>query len=292
VKQLVLAFIAGAGAAIGTSLALVVFPTPSGIVSVALFALLCVVSVAFAAGWGVFGREFALIGLAWCGAWVAWSGGVFVRFLTDDTTDLLVGSIFVLFVCVGGFFATWFTWMIGTLVCGGTGHYTSKELSEIAAGRDRPLTVALRRTLDELTDEVGDLAAHGRRITARSLAIERRRTWRRPALIVATDRELIVAPLDDRGVVADDVLTVSSTGLATGSVRSLDRNGATRRSLSHHDDLIEITTTDGRSRRVTLAYQPRRRRAQPGTVESTGEPEIGGADAIRNWVRVHAATYH
>ena len=68
---------------------------------------------------------------------------------------------------------------------------------------------------------------------------------------------------------------------------SLNRDGTTRRSLSSHNDLIDITTTDGNRYRLVLAYEPKVR-----TKANAIPDPVGGADAIRHWVRTHATTYH
>ena len=286
-KQVAVAFVVGAVAAVVTSVALTVRPTAIGAVDVGIVVVAFLAAMAYSVLWGVFGREFAMIGVAWCGAWAAWTSGVLIRFLTDDTTDLLVGSIVVLALSVGGFVVTFVAWMIGQIVCVSTGHHTSRELSEIATGRPDSWVSMSGQTLPELFDEVERLAPHGEPLEARSMGIEHRRTWKRPVAIVATRRTLIVAPIDADGILRDDVAVISAPTLASASVRSLDRTGATRRSLSHHDDLIEITTVDGRQRRLTLAYEPRRR---PSSTEPT--PEVGAANAVRRWIRVNAATYH
>jgi hypothetical protein len=287
VKQIAVAFGVGAATAVVTSIALTMRPTEIGAVDVGIVVIAFSAALALSGLWGVFGREFAMIGVAWCGAWTAWSTGVLIRFFTDDTTDLLVGSIAVLALSVGGFVVTFVAWMIGQIVCVSTGHHTSKELSEIATGRPDSWVSVSGQTLPELFDEVERLAPRGEPLEARSMGIEHRRTWKRPVAIVATRRTLIVAPINADGLLRDDVAVISPPTLTSASVRSLDRTGATRRSLSHHDDVIEITTVDGRHRRLTLAYEPRRR---PTSTEP--EPEVGAANAVRRWIRVNATTYH
>jgi hypothetical protein len=235
---------------------------------------------------GVFGREFALIGLGWCGAWTALTGNVVVRSVTDDA-DLLAGFVAVLALIVAGFVVSFVGWFIGTLVCGLSGHFTSRELSEVAYARTSSEGSASGQHFSELLDQVGDRHAGDERVTARSMGVERRTTWSRPVAIVTTDRRLIVAPLNHDYELDTDVLTVPAHALASASVASLDRDGSTRRSLSSHDDHVELTTTEGDRRRFVLAYESRTR-----PEASAAAPQVGGADAIRHWVRTNATTYH
>jgi hypothetical protein len=235
---------------------------------------------------GVFGREFALIGVGWCGAWTALTGNVVVRSVTDDA-DLLAGFVAVLALSVAGFVVSFVGWFIGTLVCGLSGHFTSRELSEVAYARTSSEGSASGQHFSELLDQVGDRHAGDERVTARSMGVERRTTWSRPVAIVTTDRRLIVAPLNHDYELDTDVLTVPAHALASASVASLDRDGSTRRSLSSHDDHVELTTTEGDRRRFVLAYESRTR-----PEASAAAPQVGGADAIRHWVRTNATTYH
>jgi hypothetical protein len=117
------------------------------------------------------------------------------------------------------------------------------------------------------------------------MGVERRTVWSRPVAVVVTDGRLILAPLNADYEVDTDVAIVPTYALASASIDSLDRSGTTRRSLSSHDDTIDITTTEGDRRRFILAYETKSR---PGSSAAV----VGGADAIRHWIRTHATTYH
>ncbi len=140
---------------------------------------------------------------------------------------------------------------------------------------------------DDVLDDLASRCAGGGRVTARSMAIERRSTWNRPLAVIATDRQLVMAPMNPEGELDDEVVSIPSHALASAAVSSLNRDGTTRRSLSSHNDLIDITATDGSRRRLVLAYEPKVR------TKANAKPDpVGGADAIRHWVRTNASTYH
>jgi hypothetical protein len=286
VRALAGAFAVGLIAAIVAVLAVARVSTGQGATGVAVVVFGFVAAAALSVVSGVFGREFALIGVGWCGAWTALTGNVVLRSVTDDA-DLLAGFVAVLALTVGGFFVSFVSWFIGTLVCGLSGHFTSRDLSEIAYARTSSAGSASGQHFSELLDQVGDRHAGDERVTARSMGVERRTTWSRPVAIVTTDRRLIVAPLNHDYELDNDVLTVPAHALASASVASLDRNGSTRRSLSSHDDHVDVTTTEGDRRRFVLAYESRTR---PDA--SAAAPQVGGADAIRHWIRTNATTYH
>jgi hypothetical protein len=256
----------------------------AGLINLAVaFAALVAVSVVM----GVFGREFALIVVALCGVWATLSALVIVRVVLDDTTDLLGALVFVLGACVAAFFVAWLGWFIGTIVCVSKGHFPSRDLSRVAYGRDSRTTGARDSGYGDLLDELARRCAGGERVTARSMAIERRSTWHRPLAVIATDRQLIMAPMSPEGELDAEVLSIPSHALASASVSSLNRDGTTRRSLSSHNDVIDITATDGSRRRLVLAYEPKVRQKTPAAPD-----QVGGADAIRHWIRTHASTYH
>jgi hypothetical protein len=140
---------------------------------------------------------------------------------------------------------------------------------------------------DDLLDELARRCAPAERVTARSMAIERRSTWHRPLAVVATDRHLLMAPMTPEGELDAETMSIPAHALASASVSSLNRDGTTRRSLSSHNDLIDITTIDGTRRRLVLAYEPKVRQKTPAAPD-----QVGGADAIRHWIRTHASTYH
>lgn len=250
---------------------------------IAAFGVLVAVSVVM----GVFGREFALIVVALGGVWATLSAVVVVRVVLDDTVDLLGALVFVLGACVVAFFVAWLGWFIGTIVCVSKGHFTSRALSEIAYGRNAQAADGGASVYDDVLDELARRCAGTERVTARSMAIERRSTWHRPLAVVATDRQLVMAPMNPEGELDGGVMSIPSHALASASVRSLNRDGTTRRSLSSHNDVIDITATDGSRRRLVLAYQPKVRTK----ANATPDP-VGGADAIRHWIRTHATTYH
>ncbi len=243
--------------------------------------------VAIAVVMGVFGREFALIAVALCGVWVTLTTVMILRIVFDDSIDPLEALIVVLGACTAAFFIAWLAWFIGTVVCVSKGHFTSRELSEIAYARSGRSAPDGQSVYDDALDELVRRRATSDRVVARSMAIERRSTWHRPLAVVATDRQLVMAPMDTEGELGDDVLAISTHELAEGSVASLGRDGSTRRSLSSHDDLVDITTTDGTRRRFVLAYEARVRAGA-----ATGSDPIGGATAIRHWIRTNATTYH
>lgn len=256
----------------------------AGPVSLALaFGVLAAVSVVM----GVFGRELALIVVALCGVWATLSAVAIVRVVLDDTMNLLRALIFVLGACVVAFFVAWLGWFIGTIVCVSKGHFTSRALSEIAYGRNARAAEGGASVYDDVLDELASRSAGGGRVTARSMAIERRATWHRPLAVIATDRQLVMAPMNPEGELDGEVLAIPSHALASASVSSLNRDGSARRSLSSHNDLIDITTTDGSRRRLVLAYEPKVR-----TKANASPDPVGGADAIRHWVRTNALTYH
>jgi hypothetical protein len=172
-----------------------VAPTGGAAVGVAVLALGFVAATAVSVVSGVFGREFALIGVGWCGAWTALTANVVVRAVTDDA-DLLAGFVAVLGLSVGGFFVSLFGWLIGTAACGLSGHFTSRELSEVAYARTGKAGSASGRHFDEILDEVGHRHGSNEQVIARSMGVERRTAWSRPVAVVATDRRLIVAPLN------------------------------------------------------------------------------------------------
>jgi hypothetical protein len=256
----------------------------AGPVSLVLaFGVLVAVSVVL----GVFGREFALIVVGLCGVWATLSAVVTVRVVVDDTTDLLGALVFVLGACVVAFFVAWLGWFIGTIVCVSKGHFPSRDLSRVAYGRDSRTTGASDSGYGDLLDELARRCAGGERVTARSMAIERRSTWHRPLAVIATDRQLVMAPMTPEGELDAEVVSIPSHALASASVSSLNRDGTTRRSLSSHNDLIDVTATDGSRRRLVLAYEPKVR-----TKANAVPDPVGGADAIRHWIRTHATTYH
>ena len=256
----------------------------AGLVSlVVAFGVLVAVSVVM----GVFGREFALVVVGLCGVWAALSAVTIVRVVLDDTTDLLGALVFVLGACVVAFFVAWLGWFIGTIVCVSKGHFPSRDLSRVAYGRDSRTTADGDFEYGDLLDELARRCAEGERVTARSMAIERRSTWHRPLAVIATDRQLVMAPMNPEGKLDGEVLSIPSNGLASASVSSLNRDGTVRRSLSSHNDLIDITATDGSRRRLILAYEPKVR-----TKANAIPDPVGGADAIRHWIRTHATTYH
>jgi hypothetical protein len=256
----------------------------AGLINLAVaFGVLVAVSVVM----GVFGREFALIVVALCGVWVTLSALVIVRVVLDDTTDLLGALVFVLGACVAAFFVAWLGWFIGTIVCVSKGHFPSRDLSRVAYGLDSRTTGARDSGYGDLLDELARRCAGGERVTARSMAIERRSTWHRPLAVIATDRQLTMAPMSPEGELVDEVVSIPSHALASASVSSLNRDGTTRRSLSSHDDLIDITANDGTRLRLVLAYEPKVRQKTPAAPD-----QVGGADAIRHWIRTHASTYH
>ncbi len=250
---------------------------------VVAFGVLVAVSVVM----GVFGREFALIVVALCGVWVTLSAVVAVRVVLDDTIDLLGALVFVLGACVVAFFVAWLGRFIGTIVCVSKGHFPSRVLSEIAYGRNARAAEGGASVYDEVLDELARRCAGGERVAARSMAIERRATWHRPLAVIATDRKLVMAPMNPEGELDGEVLAIPSHAVARASVSSLNRDGSARRSLSSHNDLIDITTADGSRRRLVLAYEPRVR-----TTANASPDPVGGADAIRHWVRTNASTYH
>jgi hypothetical protein len=294
VKALARAFGAGVLAAalvVAAATALANTDAPTSNSGLAFFAVLFAVLVGVSVVMGVFGREFALVAVALCGAWVTLTTVLIVRAVTDDTTDLLAGSVFVLGLCVVAFFIAWIGWFIGTVVCVSKGHFPSRDLSEIAYGRTGRATAAGESVYDDVLDELVRRHAGGERVEARSMAIERRSTWHRPLAVAATDRQLVMAPMNPEGELVDEVLSIPSHALASASVRSLSRDGSTRRSLSSHDDLIDITTTDGSRHRFVLAYEPKRRPGPKGAPDPAPD-RVGGADAIRHWIRTRATTYH
>jgi hypothetical protein len=250
---------------------------------VVAFGVLVAVSVVM----GVFGREFALIVVALCGVWATLSAVVVVRVVLDDTVDLLGALVFVLGACVVAFFVAWLGWFIGTIVCVSKGHFPSRDLSRVAYGRDSRTTAGGDSVYADLLDELERRCAGGERVTARSMAIERRSTWHRPLAVITTDRQLVMAPMTPEGELDGEVVSIPSHALASASVSSLNRDGTTRRSLSSHNDLIDITATDGSRHRLVLAYEPKVR-----TKANAIPDPVGGADAIRHWVRTHATTYH
>jgi hypothetical protein len=285
VRALAVAFAVGVLAAAAV-VAIAAVSTDQGAAGLAALVVGLGAATAFAVAWGVFGREFALIGMAWCGVWTALTANVLVRSVTDDA-DLLAGFVAVLALSVGGFFVSLLGWLVGTVACSLSGHFTSRDLSEIAYARTSSAGSASGQHFNDLLDEVGHRHAADEPVTARSMGIERRLTWSRPVAIVATDRRLIVAPLNGDYELDTDVLTVPAHALATASIASLDRNGSTRRSLSSHDDHIDITTSEGDRRRLVLAYESKSR-----ALSNAAPHQLGGADAIRHWIRTHATTYH
>jgi hypothetical protein len=289
VKSLARAFGAGVLAAaftVAVATLLADSDDPTGASGLVVFTIAFGMTVAISVVMGVFGREFALIGVALCGVWVTLTTVLIVRVVTGDSADLLAGFVFVLAICVGAFFVAWLGWFIGTVVCVSMGHFTSRDLSEIAyarSGRSSPDGSVYDDALDELARRL----AVGERVAARSMAIEHRPTWHRPLAVVATDRRLVMAPMATDGELGDDTLSIPAHTLATASVRSLDRDGTTRRSLSSHDDVIDISTTDGTRSRFVLAYESKVRAAP-----NAAPDPVGGADAIRHWIRTRATTYH
>lgn len=275
-------FAVGALAAIAAVVA--VAAADSGTAGLAVVVLGFVAATALSVVSGVFGREFALIGVGWCGAWTALTANILLRAVNDDA-DLLSGFVAVLMLTVGGFFLSWLGWFIGTLACGLSGHFTSRELSEVAYARTGKAGSASGQHFDELLDEVGHRHGSNEHVIARSMGVERRTVWSRPVAVVATDGRLILAPLNADYEVDADVAIVPTYALATASIDSLDRSGSTRRSLSSHDDTVDITTTEGDRRRFILAYESKSKKDSSAAV-------VGGADAIRHWIRTHASTYH
>ncbi|HSP27205.1 MAG TPA: hypothetical protein VLN74_01565 [Ilumatobacteraceae bacterium] len=288
-KSLARAFGAGvlaAALAVAAATALAATDDPAGASGLMFFAVAFGVLVAISVVMGVFGREFALIAVGLCGVWVTLTTVLIVRFVVDDTTELLAGFVFVLGLFVAGFFVAWLGWFIGTVVCVSKGHFTSRDLSEIAyarSGRSSPDGSVYDDALEELVSRL----AVGERVTARSMAIEHRSTWHRPLAVVATDRRLVMAPMDTEGELGDDTVSIPAHALATAKVPSLNRDGTTRRALSSHNDVIDITTTDGSRSRFVLAYESKVRAAP-----NAAPDPVGGADAIRHWIRTHATTYH
>ena len=63
---------------------------------------------------------------------------------------------------------------------------------------------------DDLLDELARRCSGGERVTARSMAIERRSTWHRPLAVVATDRQLLMAPMNPEGELDGEVLSIPS----------------------------------------------------------------------------------
>ena len=244
------------------------------------------VLVAIAVVMGVFGREFALIAVALLGVWAMLTSVTLVRVVLDETVDPLGAFIVVLGACTAGFFIAWLGWFIGTIVCVSMGHFTSRDLSEIAYARSGRSVADGQSVYDDALDELARRSASGERVVARSMAIERRSTWNRPLAVVATDRQLVMAPMDTEGEIGDDVIAIAGSALAEGSVASLAADGSTRRSLSSSDDLVDIITTDGTRRRFVLAYEARVR-----TGPNAGSDPGGGATAIRHWIRTNATTY-
>jgi hypothetical protein len=247
------------------------------------FGVLVAVSVVM----GVFGREFALIVVALCGVWATLSAVMVVRVVLDDTVNLLGALVFVLGACVVAFFVAWLGWFIGTIVCVSKGHFTSRALSEIAYGRNARAAEGGASVYDEVLDELERRCAGADTVTARSMAIERRSTWHRPLAVVATDRQLLLAPMNPEGELDGEVISIPSYALASASVSSLNRDGSMRRSLSSHNDVVDITANDGSRHRLVLAYEPKVR-----TKANAIPDPVGGADAIRHWIRTHATTYH
>lgn len=278
------AFAVGVLAAIAVVMAVAEVATHEGAVGVTVLVLGYVAATAVSVVSGVFGREFALIGIGWCGAWTALTANVVVRVVTDDA-DLLAGFVAMLMLTVGGFFLSWLGWLVGTAACRLSGHFTSSDLSEVAYARTGKAGSASGQHFDELLDEVGHRHGFNEHVIARSMGVERRTRWSRPVAVVVTDRRLIVAPLNTEYEVETDVSIVPTYALASASIDSLDRSGSTRRSVSSHDDTIDITTTEGDRRRFILAYESKTR---PGSSAAV----VGGADAIRHWIRTHANTYH
>jgi hypothetical protein len=290
VKSLARAFGAGvlaAALAVAGATLLAGVDGTSGIAGPIALAVAGGVLVAVSIAMGVFSREFALIVVALCGVWAALSALTVVRVVLDDTMELLGALVGVLGACVAAFFVAWIGWFVGTIVCVSTGHFTSRGLSEIAYGRNARATSAEASVYDDALDELERRCASGERVTARSMAIERRSTWHRPLAVVATDRQLVMAPMNPEGELEGALWSVPAHALAQASVQSLARDGTTRRSLSSHDDLVDITTSDGTRRRLVLAYEPKVRQKTPATPD-----QVGGADAIRHWIRTHAITYH
>lgn len=289
-RTLAKAFAAGAAcAALAVALATVLTDTddPTGLSALVVFAVAFVAFVAISVATGVFGREFALIVVALGGVWATLTTVVVLRAATTDDVDLLGGLVFVLALCVAGFFVAWLGWFIGTVVCVSKGHFPSRDLSEIAYGRNARATAGGESVYDDVLDELERRCAGGERVTARSMAIERRSTWHRPLAVITTDRQLVMAPMNPEGELEDEVVSIPSHALASASVSSLNRDGTTRRSLSSHNDLIDITATDGSRRRLVLAYEPKVR----AKANAIPDP-VGGAGAIRQWICTHANTYH
>lgn len=280
------AFVVGVLAAIVAVVAVGAVSTDDGTAGVAVVVLGFVAATALSVLSGVFGREFALIGVGWCGAWTALTVNVLVRSVTDEA-DLLAGSVAVLALTVGGFFLSLLGWLIGTVICSLSGHFTSRDLSEIAYARTGKAGSESGRHFDELLDEVGHRHGSNDRVIARSMGVERRTTWSRPLAVVVTDHRLILAPLNTDYDVDPDVSVVPAYALASASIDSLDRDGSNRASPSSHDDTIDITTTEGERRRFILAYESKVRSGPNAAAH-----QVGGADAIRHWIRTHATTYH
>jgi hypothetical protein len=289
-KTLARAFAAGVVAtllAVAMATALATADASTGRAGPLSLAISLTVLVAIAVVMGVFGREFALIAVALCGVWSTLSTVTIVRVVLDDTTDLLGALIVVLGACTAAFFIAWLGWFVGTIVCVSTGHFTSRDLSEIAYARSGRSVPDGTSVYDDALDEVVRRHAGGDRVVGRSMAIERRPTWHRPLAVVATDRQVVLAPMDSEGELDDDVLSIPTHALAEGSVASLHRDGTTRRSLSSHDDLVDITSRDGTRCRFVLAYEARVR-----TGPNAGSDPDGGANSIRHWVRTNATNYH
>lgn len=289
-KTLAKAFGAGVlAAALAVALATLLAGSddPSGRAGPVSLVVAFVVLVAVSVVLGVFGREFALIVVALCGVWATLSAAVAVRAVLDDTTDLLGALVFVLGACVAAFFVAWLGWFIGTIVCVSKGHFPSRALSEIAYGRNARAAEGGASVYDDALDELERRCAGGEHVTARSMAIEHRSTWHRPVAVIATDRQLVMAPMNPEGELDGEVLSIPAHALARASVSSLNRDGTTRRSLSSHNDLVDITAADGSRRRFVLAYEPRARAKAKAAPDS-----VGGANAIRHWIRTHASTYH
>lgn len=274
--------------AVATALDGIDDPTGRGGLVVLAGALLVLVAVSGVMG--VFGRELALIAVALGGVWTAWMAALVVRVVTDESADLLAGAVVVLAACVGGFVVAWVAWFVGTIVCVSTGHFTSRELSEIAYGRTGRAADGGGSVYDDVLDELVRRHAGGERVTARSMGIERRSTWHRPVAILATDRRLVMAPMDTDGALGDDSLSVPAHDVSVASVASLHRDGSVRRALSSHDDVIEISTVDGRRCRFVLAYEAKRR-AGSASPSIVAPEQVAGADGIRHWIRTHATTY-
>ena len=245
------------------------------------FGVLVAVSVVM----GVFGREFTLIVVGLCGVWAALSAVVIVRVVLDDTTDLLGALVFVLGACVAAFFVAWLGWFIGTIVCVSKGHFPSRP------ERDRLRT---RRAGDGAGHPVRrpfstnwrGVAAREPTVTARSMAIERRSTWHRPLAVVATDRQLVMAPDEPRG---------NSTARCCRSRRRAGQclGSAASTGMAPRADHVESRRRHRHHRRRRKPAPARPRVRAQGAHEGQRDPDpVGGADAIRHWIRTHATTYH